>query len=323
MLKPRRYAILGTGALGGFYGARLSHAGADVHFLLHSDFEHVRRHGLVIDSKDGDFVLPEVQAYSDVHEMPRCDVAVVALKATQNHLLPSLLPPVLADGGVVLLMQNGLGGEEEAAKAAPGHAVLGGLCFLCSNKVGPGHIRHLDYGNVRLAEHAADSGPAGVSDRTRGIAQDFTSAGIQVDIEEDLVLARWQKLVWNVPMSGLSVVLDTDTQALMADPHTRALAEDIMHEVVAGARACGRHVHDSFVKKMIDMTLAMAPYRASMKVDFDEGKPMEVEAIYGNPLRAARSAGAAMPLVETLYRQLKFLDYPNKRDMARRRARSS
>ena len=323
MLKPRRYAILGTGALGGFYGARLSHAGADVHFLLHSDFEHVRRHGLVIDSKDGDFVLPEVQAYSDVHEMPRCDVAVVALKATQNHLLPSLLPPVLADGGVVLLMQNGLGGEEEAAKAAPGHAVLGGLCFLCSNKVGPGHIRHLDYGNVRLAEHAADSGPAGVSDRTRGIAQDFTSAGIQVDIEEDLVLARWQKLVWNVPMSGLSVVLETDTQALMADPHTRALAEDIMHEVVAGARACGRHVHDSFVKKMIDMTLAMAPYRASMKVDFDEGKPMEVEAIYGNPLRAARSAGAAMPLVETLYRQLKFLDYPNKRDMARRRARSS
>jgi 2-dehydropantoate 2-reductase len=323
MLKPRRYAILGTGALGGFYGARLCRAGMDVHFLLRSDYEHVRQHGLVIDSKDGDFVLPEVQAYSNVHEMPRCDVAVVALKATQNHLLPSLLPAVLADEGVVLLMQNGLGGEEEAAKAAPGHAVLGGLCFLCSNKVGPGHIRHLDYGNVRFAEHVADSGPAGVSDRTRGIAQDFASAGIQVDIKEDLLLARWQKLVWNVPMSGLSVVLDTDTQALMADPHTRALAEDIMHEVVAGARACGRHVHDSFVQKMIDMTLAMAPYRASMKVDFDDGKPMEVEAIYGNPLRAARSAGAAMPLVETLYRQLKFLDYPNKRDMARRRARSS
>ena len=308
MPKPRRYAILGTGALGGFYGARLCRAGADVHFLVRSDFEHVQRHGLVIDSKDGDFVLPQVQAYSDVHEMPRCDVAVVALKATQNHLLPSLLPSVLADDGVILLMQNGLGGEEEAAKAAPGHVVLGGLCFLCSNKVGPGHIRHLDYGSVRFAEYAADSAPAGIGDRTRAIAQDFAGAGIQVDIKDDLVLARWQKLVWNVPMSGLSVVLDTDTQALMADPHTRALAEDIMHEVVAGARACGRHIHETFVRKMIDMTLAMAPYRASMKIDFDEGKPMEVEAIYGNPLRAARSAGATLPLVETLYRQLKFLD---------------
>lgn len=307
MQTSRSYAILGTGALGGFYGARLCRSGADVHFLLHSDFEHVRQHGLVIDSKDGDFVLPRVQAYRDVREMPRCDVAVVALKATQNHLLPTLLPPVLADGGAVLLMQNGLGGEEEVAQAAPGHAVLAGLCFLCSNKVGPGHIRHLDYGTVRFAEYAADSAPAGVSDRLRGIAQDFTNAGIQVDIKEDLVLARWQKLVWNVPMSGLSVVLDADTQALMTDPYARALAEDIMHEVVAGARACGRNIHDSFVGKMIDMTAAMPPYRASMKIDFDEHKPMEVEAIYGNPLRAARAAGAPMPLVETLYRQLKFL----------------
>jgi 2-dehydropantoate 2-reductase len=308
MLKPRSYAILGTGALGGFYGARLYRSGADVHFLVHSDFEHVHRHGLVIDSKDGDFVLPTVQAYHDVREMPRCDVVVVALKATQNHLLPSLLPPVLADDGVVLLMQNGLGGEEEAAQAAPGHAVLAGLCFLCSNKVGPGHIRHLDYGTVRFAAYSPDSASVGVRERMRDIAQDFADAGIQVDTKEDLLLARWQKLVWNVPMSGLSVVLDTDTQKLMADPNTRALAEDIMREVVAGARACGRYIHDTFVGKMIDMTLAMPAYRASMKIDFDEGKPMEVEAIYGNPLRAARQGGAAMPLVETLYRQLKFLD---------------
>jgi 2-dehydropantoate 2-reductase len=308
MPKPRRYAILGTGALGGFYGARLCRAGADVCFLLHSDFEHVRRHGLVIDSKDGDFVLPSVRAYGDVREMPPCNVVIVALKATQNHLLPALLPPVLTEDGIVLLMQNGLGGEEEAARAAPGHAVLAGLCFLCSNKVGPGHIRHLDYGTVRFAAYPDDSAPAGASVRMQDIAEDFANAGLQVDIKPDLLLARWQKLVWNVPMSGLSVVLDADTQALMANPHTQALAVDIMREVVAGARACGRIIHDGFVNKMLDMTVAMPPYRASMKIDFDDGKPMEVEAIYGNPLRAARQAGATLPLVETLYRQLKFLD---------------
>jgi 2-dehydropantoate 2-reductase len=311
MPHARRYAILGTGALGGFYGARLCRAGCDVHFLLHSDFEHVRQHGLVVDSKDGDFVLPRVQAYCDVRDMPRCDVAAVALKATNNHLLPSLLPRVLAEGGVVLLMQNGLGGEEEAARAAPGHTVLAGLCFLCSNKVGPGHICHSDYGAVRFAQYAADGTVAGVSDGMRAISQDFAAAGIEVDLLDDLLLARWQKLVWNVPMSGLSVVLDTDTGALMADPHTRALAENIMREVVAGALACGRHVDDSFVRKMLDMTVAMKPYRASLKVDFDDHRPMEVEAIYGNPLRAAQQAGAAMPLVETLYRQLKFLDARN------------
>jgi 2-dehydropantoate 2-reductase len=279
---------------------------------VHSDFEHVRQHGLVVDSKDGDFVLPRVQAYRDVRDMPRCDVAAVALKATHNHLLPSLLQPVLADGGVVLLMQNGLGGEEEAARAAPGHAVVAGLCYLCSNKVGPGHIRHSDYGAVRFAQYSADGAKAGISDCMRAIGQDFAAAGLEVDLLDDLLLARWQKLVWNVPMSGLSVVLDTDTQALMADPHTRALAEDIMREVVAGARSCGRHIDDSFVQKMIDVTVAMTPYRASLKVDFDDHRPMEVEAIYGNPLRAAQQAGARMPLVETLYRQLKFLDARNR-----------
>lgn len=304
----RRYAILGTGALGGFYGARLCRAGADVHFLLHGDFEHVRRHGLLIESKDGDFRLPEVQAYRDVHDMPRCEVVIVALKTTQNHLLPALLPPVVAESGVVLMMQNGLGCEEAGAAAVPGHEVLGGLCFLCSNKVGPGHIHHLDYGSVRLARYAADGAPAGISDAMLAIARDFAAAGIRVDTSDDLVLARWQKLVWNVPMSGLSVVLGGDTRSLITHPHTRALAEAIMREVVAGARAVGRAIREDFVGKMIDMTLAMPPYQASMKVDFDRGKPMEVEAIYGNPVRAAQAKGQPLPLVEMLYHQLAFLD---------------
>jgi 2-dehydropantoate 2-reductase len=81
---------------------------------------------------------------------------------------------------------------------------------------------------------------------------------------------------------------------------------------VAGALACGRQIDDNFVRKMLDMTVAMKPYRASLKVDFDDHRPMEVEAIYGNPVRAAQQAGAAMPLVETLYRQLKFLDMRNR-----------
>ena len=146
---------------------------------------------------------------------------------------------------------------------------------------------------------------------TGRIAQDFKDAGIPADLSEDLGLARWQKLVWNVPMSGLSVVLDTDTRALMADPHARALVEAIMREVVASALACGHTIREDFPQKMIDMTLAMPPYHASMKIDFDQHKPMEVDAIYGTPVRRAHAAGGAMPLVETLYRQLMFLDARN------------
>lgn len=294
-----KYAIIGTGALGGYYGARLQRAGCEVHFLLHSDYDHVRQHGLVVDSKEGDFVLPQVHAYRQARELPPCDVILVCLKATQNHLLPAMLPPT----GTVVLMQNGLGAEEELARHISRDRLMAGLAFLCSNKIGPGHIRHLDYGYVRFADFTG-----GVTERMKQIAADFERAGIPVTLAEDLLSARWHKLVWNIPYNGLSVVLNANTDELMGDPATRALVEALMHEVVAGAAACGRRIEDSFVEKMLADTAKMKPYRTSMKIDFDAGRPMEVEAIYGNPLRMAQAAGAMMPRLETLYRQLKFLD---------------
>lgn len=298
----RSYAVIGAGALGGFYGARLQRAGCAVHFLLHSDYDHVRQHGWIVESKDGDFTLPKVNVYRDARDLPACDVVIVALKATHNHLLPELLPAT----GDILLMQNGLDGEELIAGIVGPERVLGGLCFLCSNKIGPGHIRHVDYGLVALGEFAT----RGVSDRLRAIAADMNQAGIKTQLLDDLRVARWNKLVWNIPYNGLSVILNANTDVLMANPDSRRLVELIMREVVADAQACGVPVEDAMVPKMLDYTDKMTPYRTSMKIDFDAGRPMEVEAIFGNPLRAAQAAGVASPLLETLYRQLAFLNRP-------------
>ena len=302
---PLTYAIIGTGALGGFYGCRLQQAGCPVHFLLHSDYAHVIRHGLICDSKDGDFTLPKVHAYRDVRDLPACDVAIVAVKATQNHRLPELLP----SSGAILLMQNGLGGEELIADLVGPERVMSGLSFLCSNKVGPGHIRHLDYGQVALGEFAT----RGPSDRLRALAGDFERAGLPVQLLDDFRVARWNKLVWNIPYNGLSVILNATTAELMAQAATRQLCELIMWEILADARACRVPVADEVVAKMLDHTAQMTPYRTSMKIDFDECRPMEIEAIFGNPLRAAEAAGVQSPLVGALYRQLKFLETVNRR----------
>ena len=311
---PRRsYAILGTGALGGYYGACLQRAGLDVHFLLRSDYTHVSQYGLVIESTDGDFTLPQVNAYQDVKDMPRCDVVAIALKTTQNHLLPQLLPPVLKEDGVVLVLQNGLGIEDTVAEIVGSHRVIGGMCFVCANKLAPGRITHLDYKAISLGEYTANYHPAGVTARMQQIAANFESAGIPIDLAEDLLLARWQKLVWNIPYNGLSAVLDARTDELMADASTRALVEDLMAEVVLGASKCDRHVCDNFVQNMLDRTANMKPYKTSMKIDYDLKRPLEVEAIVGNPLRAAQTAGANLAQIRTLYQQLKFLDRKNQR----------
>ena len=149
--------------------------------------------------------------------------------------------------------------------------------------------------------------PAGLSSALDALADDFRAAGIEVAALEDLVLARWQKLVWNVPYNGLSVVLDANTLELMSDPDSLALVEGLMGEVVRGAASCGRSIPGEFVRKMLNMTRAMTPYRASMKIDHDEGRPMEIEAIHGEPLRRAAARGVELPFLKALYHQLRFL----------------
>ncbi|MBO3463082.1 putative 2-dehydropantoate 2-reductase [Aetokthonos hydrillicola Thurmond2011] len=307
-MSTRTYAILGTGALGGFYGAKLQKAGLDVHFLLRSDYEHVRKHGLVIESVDGNFSLPQINAYQDVKDIPQCDVVVVALKTTQNQSLPKMLTSVVKDNGVVLVLQNGLGLEPEVAQIVGSTRVMGGLCFLCSNKLQAGHIRHVAYGHIILGDYTSNYYPAGITPRMQQVANDFKSAGIGIELTEDLFKARWQKLVWNIPYNGLSVILNATTAELMANVYSRKLVEQLMHEVLAGAKSCNCSIVDSFVETMLNYTDKMKPYRTSMKIDYDERRPMEVEAIFGNPLRMAQAAGTHLPQISCLYHQLKFLD---------------
>ncbi|KAF3884113.1 MULTISPECIES: putative 2-dehydropantoate 2-reductase [Nostocales] len=302
------YAIVGTGALGGFYGAKLQQSGLNVHFLLKSDCEHVRQHGLVIKSVDGDFTLPRVKAYSDVQKIPACDVVVISLKTTQNHLLPQILPFAVKDTGIVLVLQNGFGIEAEVAQIVGSDKVIGGICFLTANKIAPGYIRHLSYKNIILCEYTQNYHPGGITERLRQIGKDFENAGIPVELDEDLLLARWKKLVWNIPYNGLSVILNATTAELMASPDSSKLVEELMYEVATGAKALGRTIPDTFIQKMLHNTAKMTPYLTSMKIDYDERRPMEVEAIFGNPLRMVQAAGTNLPKIDCLYQQLKFLD---------------
>lgn len=309
--QSHRYAILGTGAVGAFYGARLQRAGLTVHFLAHHDYDHLARQGLKVESPQGNFVLPHVHVYQDIHQMPRCEVVIVSLKTTQNHLLAQFLPTVLQEDGVVLILQNGLGVEEEVARMVGSHRVMGGLCFLCSHKIGPGHVCHLDYGTITLGEYQANHEPAGISKRMHQIAMDFERAGVPIQLVEDLWLARWKKLVWNIPFNGLSVVLHAKTDEMMAHPEIRQLVEQLMGEVAQGAKSYQRIIPASFIEKMLSDTENMIPYKTSMMLDYEAQKSLEVEAIFGNPLRFAQRAGVELPHVAMLYRQLKFLDAKN------------
>lgn len=323
-ISKRSYAIVGVGAIGGYYGGLLARAGLDVKFLLRSDYDHVAAHGLRVESPRGEFHLERVHAYDDPQDMPRCDAAVVCLKTTHLGTLGDVLPRIVKPGGVVVAMMNGLNVEREIASILPGHDVLGALCFVCCHKVGPGHVRHLDYGRVKLGAYDGDGDDRamGLTPPVRAIADDFAAAGIDVEAVDDLVRARWQKLAWNVPFNGLSVALQTTTDRIVAHPASLALADALMKEVAAGcAASSGRTIETAFLEKMVTDTRAMAPYRTSMLLDYAAGRPLEVEAIFGEPLREAAAGGCELPLLRSLYRQLCFLG--DERVEARRAARQA
>ncbi len=304
----RSYAIIGAGAVGGFYGARLAHSGHDVHFLFRNDCKQAQEQGLSIESPSGDFSLSPVNAYDNPRDMPRCDVAIVAVKATQNHALGDILPHVLTEDGVVALFQNGLLQEKIIAGIPGVRRVISVLCFICSSKVGPARIRHYEYGRVQLAEFGKNGNPAGITSAVQALADDLRRAGIDVSVSDDWLLARWKKLVWNIPFNGLTVALDTDTQSIMNDGSAKALAVTLMHETVAGAAAFSRTIEDNFVQRMIAYTCEMKPYLPSMKLDFDAGRPMELDAMYRAPVAAAAAKGVGMPVTRALLQQLTFLE---------------
>ncbi|MCG8648294.1 MAG: putative 2-dehydropantoate 2-reductase [Pirellulales bacterium] len=308
-MNKRRYAIIGTGALGGLYGGMLARAGQQVHFLFRNDYEHVCQHGLRVESPWGDFHLPQVHAHRSADTLPPCDVTIIALKTTRNDLLGQLLSHCTRGEGVVLVLQNGLDVEADSAAVVGADRVLGGCCFLCSNKVGPGHIRHLDYGRIVFGEYQS-SGP-GVSSRAEAICRDLVEAGIDAHTTDDLLLTRWRKLLWNITFNGLSVALNASTKQLIENPDSLALCESLVKEVHGGAACCGIEMPAEMMTKTIDNTRTMVPYDSSMRLDYLSGRPMEIESIFGNPLRAVAARGGSMPRVEMLYRQLQFLDAAN------------
>lgn len=309
--KPR-VGIIGTGAIGGFYGVMLARAGFDVHFLLRSEFSTVVEQGLRLNStQHGALTLDPVQAYASAEQMPPCDWLLVGAKTTSNLQLAPAIVQAAAQDAKVLLLQNGLDVEDELRGVLPDSLhLLGGLCFICVHRAGPGQIEHQALGAVNLGYH---SGPAAADPAlSRAIVEEgaglFREAGIDSQAMGNLHQARWQKLVWNVPYNGLSVLLRASTTPLMADPDCRQLIQDLMQEVLQGAAACGHVIPQAYAQQLFKSTELMPDYWPSMYHDFLHQRPLELAAIYAAPLAAARAAGCDLPKLRALYQALSFID---------------
>jgi 2-dehydropantoate 2-reductase len=296
-------AVIGAGAVGGYYGARLARAGHDVRFLLRRDLNAVRERGLRVHSHLGDFHLPVVTAAATPAELGVADWVICSLKATSLADARELVAPSVGPATRVVALMNGLGVEAHFSEWFGAQRVFGGMAFVCINRGEPGVIHHLDYGRVSIG-HVLDN-----ADENAALEALLTSANIETVVAPNLRYARWEKLCWNVPFNGLSVAGGgIGTATILADAELRATAECAMREVVAAANADladagsdARLDPDEVVQRMFALTATMGDYRTSMVIDYVNGAELEVEAILGNPVRRARELGLEVPTMAALY----------------------
>lgn len=228
--------VVGSGAVGGYYGARLVQAGAEVRFLYRSELEVVRRNGLRIDSVDGNWH-GMVQAFGSAREMGRCDVVLVCLKSAQTAQFAELIQPVLGPETLVVCLMNGLGHEERIAQISGPGAVAAGAAFICAERGQPGTVRHFAAGGLSVGAYFPED-RGDVLARCRNLSSMFSRSGVPCRVEDDGRAVKWGKLVWNVPFSGLSIWAGgITTDRILADEALRSFAADLMDEVFVAAEA--------------------------------------------------------------------------------------
>ena len=297
-----KVAVIGAGGVGSYYGGLLARAGHDVWFHMRRDLAAVRTSGLHIRSHAGDFDLAHVNAVGDPAEIGPADLVICALKTPALPDAHSLVAPCFGPDTRLLVLMNGFGIEEQFAAWFPPERIYGGMAFVCINRGEPGTVHHLDYGTLTVGSLVR----ASVS--LRSLCQLLADAGMDIVEAPDLRYARWEKLCWNVPFSGLGVACGgVGTATVLGLPYLREVARAAIHDLARAANAdlevTGSDLRieaAAMVESMFSRTDAMDEYRASMVIDFVTGAPIENEAILGVPLARARELGVAVPTVEAI-----------------------
>ena len=301
--KAGKVALVGAGAVGGFYGGMLARADADIRFLFRSTYDDVVREGLtlVLHASNESLPVEPLQAYRDSAAIGSCDWVIVAAKATANVKLGEVLSPLVDTNTSLLTLQNGMGNVERLVELFGNRrTIVGGLCFTCINRTSPTVVESIFPGYVQFGQVGQP-----LSSKARDIMDAFAEAGVDAREAASLDEALWRKLCWNVPFNGLSVAAGgITTDKILADPELARRARSLMEELQQAAAAYGIEIEDAFLDRQFTLTEPMGPYKPSSMIDFLAGREVEVDAIWGEPLRRGETAGVPMPELKKLHGEL-------------------
>jgi|MudIll2142460700_1097286.scaffolds.fasta_scaffold123867_2 2-dehydropantoate 2-reductase len=298
-----RIAVMGSGGVGGYFGARLAQAGNDVAFIARgAHLAAMRARGLVVKSAQGDVHLARPVVTDDPASLPAADVVLFAVKLWDTESAAARVRPLVAGGGVIVPFQNGVESIERIAAVVGPEPVMGGVAQIAATIAEPGVIAHtgtmarLRFGPVLPAQQPA-------AERLLAVC---TTAGVEAELVADVRLALWMKFVFLVALSGGTALARQPVGVLRADPDLRSMLEAAMRETWQVGRAKGIALPDDFVAAQMRFLDGLPPeMRSSMQNDLAAGNRLEVPWLSGAVARMARECGIAAPVNATIYAALK------------------
>jgi 2-dehydropantoate 2-reductase len=290
-----RIAVFGSGAVGGYFGGRLAQSGEDVVFIARGDhLAAIRRHGLVVSSVSGDFVVQPAGATDDPSALGSVDVVVLGVKAWQVPQAAQAMRPLVGAGTFIVPLQNGIEAPDQLVDAFGAKHVLGGLCRIFAYVAAPGHIQHAGV-EPYIAFGELD---ASTSERAERLRQTFTRAkGVRAEIPQDIRVAMWSKFLFIAALSGVGSVTRAPIGVIRSQPEPRHLLRQALEEIHAVALAKGVALPSDSVEKTLAFVDSLpADATASMQRDIMQGRPSELESQVGAVMRLGQGAGVDAPL---------------------------
>jgi len=298
--------IMGAGAVGLFYGARLQRAGEDVCYCARGENLRVlREHGLEVKSFQGDFSL-RVKATGDPREFAPYELILFCVKSYDTIATARLLDGCLGEGGAVMTIQNGVENEAALCTVLPRESVMGGNARVGAELTAPGKLLHTASGIIEFGELDGRDTP-----RAQRMAEAFKRAGVFGQFTRDLKSVRWKKLMGNNGTNTVSALARCTLGEMFADPESDALVHRLINETAMVGRAEGANISDEDVEALYNVARNFSnasAIKTSTLQDLERGKRLEYDAISGAVVRAARRQGLSVPATETVHALLKLLD---------------
>ena len=291
--------IVGAGAIGALYGSALSRQGARVAVVCRSEYEVVKRDGYAIRSPLlGDHVFRPHAVFRNVAECTEHpDYLLLTSKVLPDVDRAALIRPAVHANTTIVLIQNGIDIEADVADAFASNELLSSLAFVQVGRGQPGQVNHQAFGWLLMGNY-----PSGITPAAERIAALFKASGVECKLTDDPASARWQKAVWNTTFNPLSILGGVlDTAQMLRTERDRMFVRDVMQEVCDVAAAAGHPQSPKLIDSLIGNTHAAPGYKTSMALDYENRRPMEIEAILGNVVRAGRKLHVAVPKLETIY----------------------